>query len=352
MSGRERGQGSGFVLDGALGHVLTNAHVVAGARGVRCTFTDGRTFECAVLGVDAVTDLALLAVLQPGGGPAGGPAATTAGGADLGGPHALTLAPPLPAAPLGDSRDLDVGDWVVAVGNPFGLDNSVTLGIVSALRRTAAEVGIPDKRLDFIQTDAAINPGNSGGPLVNEFGEVVGISTAIRADAEGIGFAIPINTAKGIVSALAAGLPVQHPYVGIQMATQGAGASGSAEGVKVVRVVPGSPAEAAGLRAGDCVLACGGAPTRSARQLQAAVEAARVGELLQLRVSREGRLLLVPIVTGDVATRADADAAAGALVPGWRGSGDAGAGQAAPAAPRHAGGRAQRAADSGGYRQL
>ena len=200
------------MLDGARGHVLTNAHVVAGARGVRCTFTDGRTFEAALLGFDEVTDLALLAILFP-------PNSSVTTREPNAHPNEANerLMTPLPEAPLGDSGTLDVGDWVVAVGNPFGLDSSVTLGIVSALRRSAAEVGIPDKRLDFIQTDAAINPGNSGGPLVNEFGEVVGISTAIRADAEGIGFAIPINTAKGVVAALAAGRPVQHPYLGIQV---------------------------------------------------------------------------------------------------------------------------------------
>jgi S1-C subfamily serine protease len=226
--GRERGQGSGFVIDGPRGHVLTNAHVVAGARRVRVTFTDGRTFEARVLGVDAVTDLALLALHTS---PVSASSDDAADAAALR-TDARIAAQLLPAAPLGDSRALEVGDWVVAVGNPFGLDNSVTLGIVSALRRTAAEVGIPDKRLDFIQTDAAINPGNSGGPLVNEFGEVVGISTAIRADAEGIGFGIPINTAKRVVDRLAAGRPVQHPYLGIQVRERiHAGAGGPFFGV-------------------------------------------------------------------------------------------------------------------------
>ena len=201
-----------MVVDGARGHILTNAHVVAGATAMRVTFTDGRTFEARLLGSDDVTDLALLAIVPPRAplAPAG------ADSADAAAVSAAIAALALPQAPLGDSRGLEVGDWVVAVGNPVGLDSSVTLGIVSALRRSAAEVGIPDKRLDFIQTDAAINPGNSGGPLVNEFGEVVGISTAIRADAEGIGFAIPVNTAKGVAAALAAGRPVQHPYLGIQ----------------------------------------------------------------------------------------------------------------------------------------
>ena len=214
---RERGQGSGVVIDGSKGHILTNAHVVAGATAMRVTFTDGRIFEARLLGSDDVTDLALLVVVPPRSAYA--PSADVTPD-DAAATAAAIAALALPQAPLGDSRGLDVGDWVVAVGNPVGLDSSVTLGIVSALRRSAAEVGIPDKRLDFIQTDAAINPGNSGGPLVNEFGEVVGISTAIRADAEGIGFAIPINTAKGVAEALAEGRPVQHPYLGIQARLQ------------------------------------------------------------------------------------------------------------------------------------
>ena len=206
-----------MVIDGSKGHILTNAHVVAGATAMRVTFTDGRIFEARLLGSDDVTDLALLVVVPPRSAYA--PSADVTPD-DAAATAAAIAALALPQAPLGDSRGLDVGDWVVAVGNPVGLDSSVTLGIVSALRRSAAEVGIPDKRLDFIQTDAAINPGNSGGPLVNEFGEVVGISTAIRADAEGIGFAIPINTAKGVAEALAEGRPVQHPYLGIQARLQ------------------------------------------------------------------------------------------------------------------------------------
>ncbi|MEK0192251.1 trypsin-like peptidase domain-containing protein, partial [Microcoleus anatoxicus] len=165
---RLRGQGSGFVIDKS-GTVLTNAHVVDQADRVTVTLNDGSVFPGEVLGTDEVTDLAVVKINTKGVN--------------------------LPTAALGDSDAVKVGDWAIAVGNPLGFDNTVTLGIISTLKRSSAAVGIPDKRLDFIQTDAAINPGNSGGPLLNGSGEVIGINTAIRADAMGIGFAIPINKA-------------------------------------------------------------------------------------------------------------------------------------------------------------
>ncbi|MEO1691841.1 MAG: trypsin-like peptidase domain-containing protein, partial [Cyanobacteria bacterium J06631_6] len=161
-----RGQGSGFITQ-ANGTVLTNAHVVSGADRVTVTLKDGREFEGVVKGTDDVTDLAVVEIQNSTGD--------------------------LPIAPLGNSSDIQVGDWAIAVGNPVGLNNTVTLGIISTLTRSSAQVGIPDKRIDFLQTDAAINPGNSGGPLLNERGEVIGINTAIRPDANGIGFAIPID---------------------------------------------------------------------------------------------------------------------------------------------------------------
>ena len=166
---RESGQGSGVILS-EEGVILTNAHVVKNAARVTVTLTDGRTFEGTVKGSDEYMDLAAVKIKPYGR--------------------------KLPTAPLGRSDDLQVGDWVIAIGNAVGLDSTVTLGIVSSLSRSAAEVGIPNKKVNFIQTDAAINPGNSGGPLLNEFGEVIGINTAIRANAAGIGFAIPIDSAS------------------------------------------------------------------------------------------------------------------------------------------------------------
>jgi S1-C subfamily serine protease len=187
-----RGQGSGFIIDNT-GNILTNAHVINGADRVVVTLKDGRSFDAVVEGVDEVTDLAVVKIDDSED--------------DV-----------LPVAALGDSDQVEVGDWAIAVGNPLGLDNTVTLGIVSTLKRTSSSVGIPGKRLEFIQTDAAINPGNSGGPLVNQLGEVIGINTAIRADAMGIGFAIPINKAKEIKDMLARGETVVHPYIGVQIA--------------------------------------------------------------------------------------------------------------------------------------
>jgi S1-C subfamily serine protease len=267
---RMRGQGSGFIVDKG-GILLTNSHVVNGADRVTVTLKDGRTFEGTVQGADEVTDLAVVKI----------------DGADL------------PAAPLGDSAAVQVGDWAIAVGNPLGLDNTVTLGIVSTLKRSSAQVGIPNKRLDFIQTDAAINPGNSGGPLVNDRGEVIGINTAIRPDAMGIGFAIPINKAKAIEAKLVKGEKISHPYLGIQMTslTPDMAKENNADpnsafmvpevnGVIVLRVLPKTPAEKAGLRRGDVITQIDGQAIASATELQTIIESSRLGQILQLRLQR------------------------------------------------------------------
>ena len=277
--GVRHGQGCGVVYDQRRGLVITNAHVVEGRGRVRVTFTDGRARDGVVVGVDHLTDVAVVRV-----------------------PPSRGLA--FPEAPtLGDSRTLEVGDWVIALGNPFGLDNTITLGIVSNLRRTSAELGIPDRRVDFVQTDCAINPGNSGGPLVNEFGEVIAINTAIRADAEGIGFAIPINDVRKVVEQLAEGRRVPHPRLGVQMVTLGEGGFGTRErdphrdddatsskpasrGVLMLRVFPGSPAAAAGIRAGDVCVAVDGVTAEDAEQIQRAVADAEPGRTMTLTVAR------------------------------------------------------------------
>lgn len=267
---RLRGQGSGFIVDQS-GIILTNAHVVDKADRVTVTLKDGRVFDGKVRGVDEVTDLAVVKV----------------NGNDL------------PVANLGDSDAVQVGDWAIAVGNPLGLDNTVTLGIVSTLKRSSAQVGIPNKRLEFIQTDAAINPGNSGGPLLNAQGEVIGINTAIRADAMGIGFAIPVNKAKEIETRLARGEKIAHPYLGVQMTTltpelarQNNTDPNSpfivpeVNGVVVVRVLQNTPAERAGLRRGDVITELDGKPVATAEQLQTAVENSQVGQMLKVQVQR------------------------------------------------------------------
>lgn len=279
-----RGIGSGFIIDRS-GEVLTNAHVVAQADKVTVTLKDGRILEGKVQGVDEVTDLAVVKI----------------SGGDL------------PVADLGDSANVQVGDWAIAVGNPLGFDSTVTLGIVSTLKRSSAQVGIPDKRLDFIQTDAAINPGNSGGPLLNDRGEVIGINTAIRPDAMGIGFAIPINKAKAIKDQLMRGERISHPYLGVEMRTitpQLAQENNKdpnspiqipeVNGVLVVRVVPESPAAAAGLRRGDVILQVEGQNITKAEQLQSLVEDTNVGQALQIKIRRGNQTQQFSLRTGEL----------------------------------------------------
>ncbi|MDJ0741868.1 MAG: HhoA/HhoB/HtrA family serine endopeptidase [Xenococcaceae cyanobacterium MO_167.B27] len=281
-----RGQGSGFITD-KNGIILTNAHVVSGADRVTVTLKDGREFDGMVQGTDEVTDLAVVKI--------------NPGGADL------------PTATLGDSDQVQVGDWAIAVGNPVGLNNTVTLGIISTLSRSSAQVGIPDKRIDFLQTDAAINPGNSGGPLLDQQGNVIGINTAIRADATGIGFAIPINKAKSLKDTLARGQIVPHPYVGVQMisltpelAKQNNNDPNSAffipetEGVLVMRIIPGTPAEKAGIRRGDVIVSIDSTQITDAGQLQSIVENSGLDANLKFKILRGDRTLLFNVITAQL----------------------------------------------------
>ncbi|MEH2040275.1 HhoA/HhoB/HtrA family serine endopeptidase [Nostoc sp.] len=280
-----RGLGSGFIIDKS-GLVLTNAHVVDKADKVTVRLKDGRTFEGKVQGIDEVTDLAVVKINA---------------GNDL------------PVAPLGSSTNVQVGDWAIAVGNPLGFDNTVTLGIVSTLKRSSAQVGISDKRLDFIQTDAAINPGNSGGPLLNGQGEVIGINTAIRPDAMGIGFAIPIDKAKAIAAQLQRDGKVAHPYLGVQMLTLTPDLAKQnntdpnspiqipeINGVFVMRVVPNSPAASAGIRRGDVILQVDGKAITSAEQLQNIVEDSRLGQVLQVKVQRGNKTEQLSVRTAEL----------------------------------------------------
>jgi S1-C subfamily serine protease len=280
-----RGLGSGFILDKS-GVILTNAHVVDKADKVTVRLKDGRTFEGKVKGIDEVTDLAVVKINA---------------GKDL------------PIAPLGSSNNVQVGDWAIAVGNPLGFDNTVTLGIVSTLKRSSAQVGISDKRLDFIQTDAAINPGNSGGPLLNGLGEVIGINTAIRADAMGIGFAIPIDKAKAIAAQLQRDGKVAHPYLGVQMVTltpelakQNNDDPNSmfvipeVKGVLVMRVVRNSPAATAGIRRGDVIVQIDNKPITTAEQLQSVVEDSTLGQALQIKVQRGNQTQILSVRTAEL----------------------------------------------------
>ncbi|WP_427160852.1 HhoA/HhoB/HtrA family serine endopeptidase [Aliinostoc sp. HNIBRCY26] len=280
-----RGLGSGFIIDKS-GLILTNAHVVDKADRVTVRLKDGRTFDGKVQGIDEVTDLAVVKI--------------NAGNN-------------LPVAPLGVSSNVQVGDWAIAVGNPLGFDNTVTLGIVSTLKRSSAQVGITDKRLDFIQTDAAINPGNSGGPLLNDKGEVIGINTAIRTDAMGIGFAIPIDKAKAIATQLQKDGKVAHPYLGVQMVTltpdlakqnntdpNSAFTIPEVSGVLVMRVIPNSPAASAGIRRGDVIVQIDGQAISTAEQLQNVVENSRLGQVLQVKVQRGNQVQQLSIRTAEL----------------------------------------------------
>lgn len=275
----ERGVGSGFILD-SEGLILTNAHVVDGADRVTVTLKDGRTLTGQVLGEDQVTDVAVVKV----------------------------DANNLPTIKLGNSDQLQPGEWAIAIGNPLGLDNTVTAGIISATGRSSAQVGVPDQRASFIQTDAAINPGNSGGPLLNQQGDVIGINTAIRANAQGLGFAIPINTAKRIADQLIATGRVDHAYLGVQMVTltpelkENLNSDPNSpfpvqeeRGVLVVRVVPNSPAAKAGVRAGDVLVKVGQQAVTESEQVQQIVENAGIGDNLPVELRRNGQAVTVAV---------------------------------------------------------
>lgn len=285
---RERvsGQGSGFIID-TQGVILTNAHVVSKADKVTVTLKDGRVFNGIVRGTDEVTDLAVVQIDPKG--------------------------EELPVAPLGDSTGVKVGDWAIAVGNPIGLDNTVTLGIISTIGRSAAKVGIPDKRIDFLQTDAAINPGNSGGPLLDADGEVIGINTAIRPDAMGIGFAIPINKAKELEAALAEGKTVPHPYIGVRMINLSPELARSnnqnpnspyilpeMNGILVIEVLPNTPAQAAGLRQGDVIVSANGTNLKDGSDLQNLVDRVGLNQIVNLKVLRGDRSLDLQVRTAQL----------------------------------------------------
>jgi serine protease Do len=265
--------GSGFVIS-ADGLVLTNNHVVDGVDRVRVVFSDGAESDAEVVGQDPKTDLALLRVERT----------------DL---HPL---------PLGDSDTILPGDWVVAIGSPFGLDHTVTVGIVSGKGRDIGH-GPYD---DYIQTDAAMNPGNSGGPLLDMRGQVVGINAAINPEANTIGFAVPINLAKEIVPQLRDHGRVTRGWLGVAvqpLTPEIARALGleSTQGALVSQVRPGSPAQAADVRRGDVIVAYRGEKIGELRSLPGAVSATRVGEEVELELIRDGERRTVVARVGELA---------------------------------------------------
>ena len=266
----QRGQGSGVIFD-AEGLLLTNAHVVEGADTLRVELTDGRSVAAKVVGKDSLTDLAVVRLEGKG---------------------------PWPTAALGDSDRLKVGDWAIAVGNPFGLENTVTMGIISNLNRNVAQLGISGKRLDLIQTDAAINPGNSGGPLLNAEGEVIGINTLVRSGpGAGLGFAIPINRARNIAQQLVKTGRASHPVIGVGLAS-------GPQGPVIRSVQPGAPAAAAGLKPDDVITAINGVATTSPTEVVAAIERIGVGRELTLSIRRGDATITVSLTPMDLATQA------------------------------------------------
>jgi len=268
-SGTAQAQGSGFVYD-TSGHVITNAHVVDGAQSVKVRFADGKTYDATVVGVDASTDLAVLKVDAPSSAL-----------------HPLALA---------DSSEAAVGDVVVAIGSPFGLENTVTAGIVSALDRSMrAPNGYTIT--GSIQTDAAINHGNSGGPLLDLDGRVVGVNAQIESESggnDGVGFAIPSNTVKSIVAQILEDGSVQHAYLGVAVTSPSDGTTGA----QLAEVRSGTPAADAGLQAGDVVTAVDGDAVSTASALQTAIDAKQPGDRVIVDYLRDGAHRTVTVTLG------------------------------------------------------
>lgn len=268
----QRSLGSGVVIN-PDGFIVTNHHVVEGTDAIQVRLSTGKQYRAEIIGTDPKTDLALIRVRAEAA---------------------------LPVVPLGDSDALEVGDWVVAIGNPFGFDHSVTAGIVSGKGRVLG-AGPYD---DYIQTDAAINPGNSGGPLFNLRGEVVGINTAVIPQSR-IGFAIPSNMAKGILLQLRARGRVTRGWLGVvvqQVTPEAAESFGLKEpqGALVAEVTPGSPAERAGIRRGDVIVRFGGKPVLEVRDLPRLVAETPVGTEAEVAIQRSGKLAVVRIRVGEL----------------------------------------------------
>ena len=271
-----RSLGSGVIVD-AKGYILTNNHVVEQADEIQVTLVDERTFQAKVIGTDPKTDLAVIRI---------------EGAKDL------------KTATLGDSAKIRTGDFVIAIGNPFGLSHTVTVGVISATGR--AGMGITAYE-DFIQTDASINPGNSGGPLLNIDGQVIGINTAIVASGQGIGFAIPITPAREIMEQLIKEGRITRGWLGVliqpltpELARQFGVKAG--EGVVVGDVLEGGPAEKAGLTTGDVIQAVGGKPVTDVRGLQRLVAALRPGTQVAVKVNRKGKDVTLNATVGQMPT--------------------------------------------------
>ncbi len=267
----EQSQGSGFIF--ADGLIMTNAHVVNRSDKVIVGLTNGKKFEAKLIGQDFFTDLAVLKIEGKG---------------------------PWPKAKLGNSAKIKVGDWAIAVGNPFGLENTVTLGIISNLNRNVNQLGIYDKKLELIQTDAAINPGNSGGPLLNSEGEVIGINTLIRSGpGAGLSFAIPINKAKEIAYQLIKNGKVIHPMIGISLIEE-KNSEKKNNSVKVGYVVPNSPAEKSGIMIEDTIVKVGNKNIETASDVIDQISKNGINKQLNILLKRRNKFIQLKVIPTDI----------------------------------------------------
>ena len=267
----EQSQGSGFIF--ADGLVMTNAHVVNGSDKVIVGLTNGKKLNAKLIGQDFFTDLAVLKIEGRG---------------------------PWPKAQLGDSAKIKVGDWAIAVGNPFGLENTVTLGIISNLNRNVNQLGIYDKKLELIQTDAAINPGNSGGPLLNSDGEVIGINTLIRSGpGAGLSFAIPINKAKEIAYQLIKNGKVIHPMIGISLIEE-SNSEGKDNVVKVGYIVPNSPAEKSGIKIDDILIKVGNKDIETASDVIEQISKNGINKKVNILLKRRNKFIKLKVIPTDI----------------------------------------------------
>ncbi|HEY6837690.1 MAG TPA: DegQ family serine endoprotease, partial [Geobacteraceae bacterium] len=290
---RENSLGSGFIIN-PEGYIITNDHVIRDAESIQVKLSNESVYSAKVVGSDSKTDIAVIKINSK---------------------------EKLPTAVLGDSDKLQVGQWAIAIGNPFGLDRTVTVGVISATGRS--NMGIETYE-NFIQTDASINPGNSGGPLLNVYGEVVGINTAIVAAGQGIGFAIPVNMAKQIVTQLISKGSVTRGWLGvsIQPVTEEVAQSfglKKARGALVSDVMAGSPAEAAGLRQGDIITAYNGKEIKDPRQLQLAVAETPIGKKVELEVFRDGSTRKLSLTIGNAESAVAAKPKSSQAEAGWLG---------------------------------
>ena len=267
----EEGQGSGFIFGDGL--VMTNAHVINGSEKLIIGLSNGKKFKGKLIGQDTLTDLAIIKLVGKG---------------------------PWPKAELGNSNEIKVGDWAIAVGNPFGLENTVTLGIISNLNRNVSQLGIYDKKFELIQTDAAINPGNSGGPLLNSKGEVIGINTLIRSGpGAGLSFAIPINKAKEIASQLIKNGKVIHPMIGVSLIDE-AYFETSKSNVKVGYVVPQSPAEKSGIIINDIIVKVGKKEIQKSSDVIKEISNNGINKSINITLRRGNKLIKLKVKPTDI----------------------------------------------------